>query len=404
MSKEVEQLIAQELERQRNSINLIPSENYASKAVLRANGSVLTNKYSEGMINKRYYPGNEIVDQIEELCQRRIKQLFNLNDYWSINVQTLSGTPANLAVYLGLLKPGEKILSMELSAGGHLSHGHKVNASSLLYDIVHYSVSEKTEQLDYEEIGRIAKQEKPNIIVCGATAYPRKIDFEKFYEIAQQTGAYLMADISHIAGLVAAGLHPSPFPFADVITSTTHKTLRGPRSAIIISNKRISKKINRAVFPGMQGGPHNHTIAAKLIAFEEALKPSFKEYQIQIIKNAKVLAESLKKLKFKLITGGTDNHLILINLKGTIDASKAQDLLEEVGILANKNTVPGDSHYFNPSGLRLGTPAVTTRGMKETEMEIIAQLIYDTLFGKKEKSKVKEAVQKLCQEFPIYQY
>lgn len=402
MSKEAEQLIAQELERQKNSINLIPSENYASKAVLKASGSVLTNKYSEGMINKRYYPGNEIVDQIEELCQKKIKQLFNLNDYWSINVQTLSGTPANLAVYLGLLKPGEKILSMELSAGGHLSHGHKVNVSSLLYKVVHYSVSERTEELDYEEIERIAKKEKPNIIVCGATAYPRKIEFERFAEIAQTVGAYLMADISHIAGLVAAGLHPSPFPFADVITSTTHKTLRGPRSAIIISNEKISKRINRAVFPGMQGGPHNHTIAAKLVAFEEALRPDFKEYQKQIIKNAKVLADSLKKLKFKLVTDGTDTHLILINLKEMIDATKAQDLLEEVSILANRNTIPGDTHYFNPSGLRLGTPAVTTRGMKETEMEVIAQLIYDTLFERKEKAKIREEVKKLSQDFPIY--
>jgi glycine hydroxymethyltransferase len=402
MNNKVQQLIAQELERQKNSINLIPSENYASKAVLKANASVLSNKYSEGVINRRYYPGNQIVDEIEQLCQKRVKQLFNLNDSWSVNVQTLSGTPANLAVYLALLNPGEKILSMELASGGHLSHGHTVNASSLLYKIAHYTVSKDNQRLDYQEIEKRASKEKAKIIVCGATAYPRKINFKKFAQIAHKNGAYLMADISHIAGLVAAKLHPSPFPYADVVTSTTHKTLRGPRSAIIISHKKISKKINRAVFPGMQGGPHNHTIAAKLVAFEEALQPSFKEYQKQIIKNAKVLAQSLKQLKFKLVTNGTDNHLILMDLKNLIDATKAQDMLEEVSILSNRNTVPGDSDYFHPSGLRLGTPAATTRGMKEKEMQKIAHLLYDTLFQNKEKSKIKTEVKKLCQEFPIY--
>ncbi len=399
---ETKKLIDSELKREKESRDLIPSENYVSPAVLSATGSVLTNKYSEGTINKRYYPGNHIVDKIEKLCQEKTKELFGLDNSWSVNVQPLSGAIANLSVYLGLLNPGDKILSMELSSGGHLSHGHKANASSTFYQIVNYSVSKKTGQIDYQKVRQIAENEKPKIIICGASAYPRKIDFKTFAEIAHSVNAYLMADISHIAGLIVAGLHPSPFPYADVITSTTQKTLRGPRSAFIVSNKKISKKINRAVFPGMQGGPHNHAIIAKLVAFEEALDPSFQKYQEQIIKNAKVLASSLQRLNFKLVSGGTDTHLLLIDLTDMISGMEAQDLLEEVSILANRNSIPGDKSYFHPSGLRIGTPAVTTRGMKEREMELIAQLIYDTLFRKRPSDQIRTEVKRLCQEFPIY--
>lgn len=376
----IKDLIKKELARQKKVINLIPSENYPSKEVLAALGSQLTSKYAEGYPGKRYYPGNEINDQIELETQNLARKVFGLNKSWFVNVQPYSGSPANIAVYLALMKPGEILMGMELTSGGHLTHGHKVNFSGRFYKSVQYGVDERG-LIDYDEIKRLVKKHKPKIIVSGSTAYPRKIDFKKFGQIAKSVGAYHLADISHIAGLVAAGLHQSPFPYSDIVTTTTHKTLRGPRGAVIFSkDKEVSEKINRAVFPGLQGGPHMNTIAAMGIAFEEALKPSFKKYQGQVVKNAKVLADELKKQGFNLVSGGTDNHLILVDLKNKdISGREAQDRLEKVGIIANRNTVPGDKSPFNPSGIRLGTPAVTTRGAKEKDMIKIAGKIAEIL-------------------------
>jgi glycine hydroxymethyltransferase len=396
--KEILNLIKEEERYQQETIDLIPSENYASQNVLNACGSVFMNRYSEGEINKRYYPGNKNVDILEDLCKTKAKKLFKLDESWDVNVQTLSGTPANLAVYFGLLEPSDKILSMGLTSGGHLSHGHKVNISSKIYEIHHYGVN-KDGFLDYEEISKIANETKPKLIVCGATAYSRVIDFKKFSEIAKTNDSYLLADISHIAGLVSADQHPSPFPYADVVTTTTHKTLRGPRSAVIYFKKDL--KVNRAVFPGMQGGPHENTIAAKAIAFHDAMQPEFKIYQKNIVKNAKELAKHLINKGFDLVTKGTDNHLILIDLTNTIDAMKAQDLLEQANILANRNTIPNDKSCFYPSGLRLGTPAVSSRNMKEAEMEIIANMIYRILIKKENPLDVKQEVLDLCKKFPI---
>ncbi len=400
ISTQLKKLVNEEVKRQEETIDLIPSENYASKAVLQAAASVLANKYSEGYPGKRYYPGNFFIDKIEQLCQDKAKAVFRLKGNWSVNVQPYSGSPANLAIYFALLKPGDKILSLQLSHGGHLSHGHKVNISSRFYQVAHYSLNNKG-YIDYEELRRLALEEKPRIIVSGATAYPRKIDFKAIGLIAREVGAYHLADISHIAGLVAAGLHPSPFLYSDVVMTTTHKTLRGPRSAVIYSRKEISDKIDKAVFPGIQGGPHEHTIAAKLVAFEEALKPEFKRYQQQIIKNAQALALGLIKKGFRLVSGGTDNHLMLIDLRNVIDASEAEKILEKANILANRNTIPGDKSPFHPSGLRLGTPAVTTRGMKEGEMGKIAQWIFLLLTKKEKPATVKQQTIKLCQKFPL---
>lgn len=384
----IKNLIKKELARQKKVINLIPSENYPSKEVLAALGSQLTSKYAEGYPGKRYYPGNEINDQIELETQRLARKVFGLNDKWSVNVQPYSGTPANIAVYLALLKPGDALMGMRLNEGGHLSHGHKVNFSGMFCKVIQYGLN-KNGLIDYEEIEKLARKHRPKIIVSGATAYPRKIDFKKFGQIAKKVGAHHLADISHIAGLVAAKIHQSPFPYADLITTTTHKTLRGPRGAVIFSkDKEIGEKINRAVFPGIQGGPHLNAIAAMGVAFEEALKPKFKKYQKQVIKNAQVLARELKKHDFNLVSGGTDNHIILVDLKNpstSLGASKgisgmeAQARLEKAGIIANRNTVPGDQSPFNPSGLRLGTPAVTTQGMKEKDMVKIARKINSLL-------------------------
>jgi len=389
-------LIAQEKKRQQETINLIPSENYPSPEILQALGSILTSKYSEGYPGKRYYPGNEIYDKIELLAQKKAKQIFNADNY-EVNIQPYSGTPANLAVYIGVLDLGDTIMGMNLTHGGHLSHGHKVNFSGRAYNVVQYGVNKETGKIDYQEVEKLAEKYQPKILVSGATAYPRKIDFKKFHQIAKKVGAISMADISHIAGLIVSGLHPSPFPFTDIVTTTTHKTLRGPRGAVIFCKSKFVKDINRAVFPGIQGGPHNNVTAGKLICFEQAQKANFKQYQNQVVDNAKVLADKLKKHGFNLVSGGTDNHLILIDLRDMkISGTEAEQLLEKAGIIANRNTIPGEpGSAFNPSGLRIGTPAVTTRGMKQGEMEKIANWI-KTVISKQEKP---EIIQKQVKEF-----
>jgi glycine hydroxymethyltransferase len=379
--KELWDLVKKEEKRQLHDIDLIASENYASDEVRTLLGSVLVNKYSEGYPGKRYYPGNKYYDEIELLCQKNALKAFKLSPKkWHANVQPYSGSPANFAVYGGLLSPGDTILGMKLAAGGHLTHGHKVSFSGKFFNAIQYGVDEKTGLIDYEEIERLAKEHKPKMIVSGISAYPRKINFKRIGEIAKSVDAYHMADISHIAGLVAAGLHQSPFPYSDVVTTTTHKTLAGPRGAVIFCREELAEKIDKGVFPGLQGGPHNNVTAAKCQMFYEALQPSFKKYEEQIIKNAKALAEELKELGFNLVTGGTDNHLMLLNLKNfNIDGLTAEKLLEKNGVIANRNSIPGDSSPFKPSGIRIGTPAVTRRGMKEKEMKVIAKRIYDIL-------------------------
>lgn len=374
-------LIKKELSRQKKVINLIPSENYPSKDVLAALGSQLTSKYAEGYPGKRYYGGNKIIDEIELYTQGLARKIFGLSKNWQVNVQSYSGSPANIAVYLALLKPGDTFLGMKLTHGGHLTLGHKVNFSGKYYDVIQYGINQKNERINYDEIWKLAKKFKPRIIVSGSTAYPRKIDFKKIGQIAKLVEAYHLADISHVAGLVAAKLHPSPFSYADIVTTTTHKTLRGPRGAVIFSKtKEIGDKVNKAVFPELQGGPHINQIAAMGVAFEEVLRPDFKNYIKQVVKNARVLAKELKKYGFKLVSGGTDNHIILIDLKNKgISGMEAQDRLEKSGIIANRNTVPGDESPFKPSGLRLGTPAETTRGAKEKDMIKIARKISEIL-------------------------
>lgn len=387
--KEIGGLIEQEKKRQKSVINLIASENYVSQDVLDALGSELTNKYAEGYPGHRYYGGNEISDKIENLCKARALKLFKLSpEKWAVNVQALSGSPANLAVYLGLVPPGGIIMGMSLTDGGHLTHGHKVSATGKFWKAVQYGVNPKTERIDYEALKKLAKKEKPNIIVAGFTAYPRIIDFKKFREIASVCGAYLMVDLSHTAGLVAGGVCPSPFPYADVVTTTTHKTLRGPRSALIFSkidNRELHKKIDRAVFPGLQGGPHLNQIAAVAVALKEAGSPAFKKYAKQVIKNTQILADELKKLGWRIVSGGTDTHLLLVDTwmagKG-IGGKEASDRLEKAGIIVNKNTIPGETRSpMDPSGIRIGTAAETTRGKKEKDMKIIAHKIDDILRG-----------------------
>lgn len=389
-------LIKAEERRLNETINLIPSENYSSKAVREATGSILASKYSEGYPGKRYYAGNKIYDEIELLAQKRAKEIFHTGSSYHVNVQPYSGTPANLAVYLGLLNFGDRIMGMNLAHGGHLSHGHKVNFSGRAYRVIQYGVDLKTGKINYDEVRKIAKKYRPKIIVSGFTAYPQKINFKKFHQIAREVGAISMADIAHIAGLIVAGLHPSPFPFTDVVTTTTHKTLRGPRGAVIFCKKRFAQAIDKAVFPGIQGGPHNNITAAKLVCFEEAKKPGFKKYQQQVIKNAKVLAQELKKYGFNLISGRTDNHLILIDLRNkNITGKEAEEQLEKAGIIINRNTIPGDSRKpFDPSGIRLGTPAVTTRRMKEKEMKKIAEWIHEVIDKKKKPEEVKKEIKK----------
>ncbi|MBD3249382.1 aminotransferase class I/II-fold pyridoxal phosphate-dependent enzyme [Candidatus Woesearchaeota archaeon] len=402
---ELHDALAGELNRQKNTIELIASENFVSEEVLEVMGSILTNKYSEGYPGKRYYAGNKFIDISENLAIKRAKKLFNAEH---ANVQAHSGSQANLAAYMALLDPGDKILGMSLSHGGHLTHGHKINFSGKLFNFVHYGVDKKTEQLDYEEIKKIALKEKPKMIVCGASAYPRTIDFRKFKEIADEVGSYLVADVAHIAGLIVTGLHPSPFPYTDVVTTTTHKTLRGPRGAVILCKKEHAEKIDKAVFPGMQGGPMEHTIAAKAAAFKEALDSKFKEYQKQVIENTKALSYSLKSKGFRLVSGGTDNHLILLDLsKKGISGKQAEIALENANITVNKNMIPFDKRSpLDPSGIRIGTPAVTTRGFKEDEMEVIADAIDKSIKNindKEEIESIKKDMIKLCEGFPLYQ-
>ncbi|MFH1759338.1 MAG: serine hydroxymethyltransferase [Patescibacteria group bacterium] len=401
--KILHKLIKQEEQRQEETISLIASENYASPEVLDILGSVLVNKYSEGYPGRRYYPGNEVYDKIENLARERVLKLFGLSDKeWHVNVQPYSGSPANLAVYAALLDFGDKIMGMRLAAGGHLTHGHKVNFSGRAYKAFQYGVEMDTGLLDYVDLERLANHHKPKLITSGTTAYPREIDFKRISKVARKIGAYHLADISHIAGLVATGLHQSPFENCDVVTTTTHKTLRGPRGAVIICRKELAKRIDRSVFPGMQGGPHNNqTAAIALMAFVGRQK-SFQQYQKQIIKNAKVLANELMKVGFDLVTGGTDNHLILVDLRPTGHSGKnAERLLEKAGIIANRNSIPSDTSPFNPSGLRLGTPAVTTRGMKEKEMKKIASWITDLLLKKAKPTTINRQIKAICKKFPI---
>jgi glycine hydroxymethyltransferase len=401
---EIFNIIKKEKERQQNVIEFIPSKNFTSLSVLEAMDSVLTNKYSEGYPNRRYYGGNEFIDQAESLAVKRAKELFNAEH---VNVQPYSGSPANIAVYFALLNPKDKVLGMNLAHGGHLTHGHPINFSGKIFNFVQYGLDPETELLDYEKIREIALNEKPKMIVSGASAYPRKIDFKKFQDIADEIGAVSFADISHIAGLIVAGEHSSPFPFTDIVTTTTHKTLRGPRGAIILCKEKFAKDIDRAVFPGTQGGPHNHINAAKAVAFKEASTPEFKIYTKQVVKNAKVLAEELKNHGFRLITNGTDNHLILIDMTSkNIPGKEAESLLDSVGITVNKNMIPFDKRSpFDPSGIRLGTPAMTTRGMKEDEMKIIAELINKTIENKNNEDalkKIRSQVLDLTSKFPLY--
>lgn len=394
-------LIKKEIKRQNETLDLIPSENFASEKVLKILGSPLTNKYAEGYSAYRYYGGNEYVDKIENLTKEQALKAFKISSgKWDVNIQPYSGSSANLAVYLALIPLGEKIMGLELNMGGHLTHGHKVSATGKIWKPVYYGLNKKTEILDYKEIERIAKKEKPKIIVAGYTAYPRKIDFKKFRKIADSVGAYLMVDMSHIAGLVAVGVHPSPFPYADVVTTTTHKTLRGPRAAIIFSRKNIGKLIDRAIFPGLQGGPHLNQIAATAQALIEAQALTFKKYSRQVLKNAKTLAAELKKYGWRIISGGTDTHLLLVDVaeKG-MGGKEVSGLLEAQGIIVNKNTIPFDARMpVDPSGIRLGTPALTTRGMKEREMKEIAQLINEVLTNRRV---VKSRVRNLCKKFPL---
>jgi glycine hydroxymethyltransferase len=409
---EIKKVISDELKRQNEGIELIASENFVSKAVLEAQGSILTNKYSEGYPNKRYYAGNEYIDISESLAISRAKQLFGAEH---ANVQPHSGSQANMAAYFALLNVKDKILGMNLSHGGHLTHGHPVNFSGKLYDFKQYGVDEKTNLLDMDEVRKLALQSKPKLLLAGFSAYPRKLDFKAFREIADEVNCYLMADIAHIAGIIAAKLHPDPVPHCDVITTTTHKTLRGPRGALILSTnedrlnpeKKLSSKIDSAVFPGTQGGPLDHIIAAKAVAFKEALSPSFVNYQKQVLKNAKVLADELMNQGIELVTNGTDNHLILANLENTgISGKEAEDLLSQSNIFVNKNMIPFDKKSpINPSGIRIGTPALTTRGFKEEEMKIIGEFIAKIILKPHDeilKKKIKAEVLNLCKQYPIY--
>lgn len=386
--KQIEKLIKGEEARQKKMISLIASENYVSDDVLKALGSKFTNKYSEGYPGHRYYKGQMFTDKVEELCKDRALKLFKLNEKdWAVNVQALSGSPANLAVYLALVPQGGKVMGMSLDHGGHLTHGHKVSATGKIWTQVPYGVNKDTEVLDYEDLKKLAIKEKPNMIIAGYTAYPRIVDFKKFREIADAVGAILMVDMSHFAGLVAGGVYPSPFEYADVVTTTVHKTLRGPRSALIFSRCdktqtsakgneiSFSALIDKAVFPGLQGGPHMNQIAAVAVTLKEAASPEFKKYAKQVVKNAKVLADELKKLGWKIISGGTDSHLILVDT-GKISGAEASDRLEKVGIIVNKNTIPNEPRSpMDPSGIRLGTAGETTRGAKEKDMVKLAHRI-----------------------------
>lgn len=405
VDKEVAEAIELELNRQRNTLELIASENIVSSAVMEAQGSVLTNKYAEGYVGKRYYGGCHCVDIVEDLAIKRAKEIFRADH---INVQPHSGAQANLSVYFALLNPGDTILGMNLAHGGHLTHGSPLNISGKYFNIVFYGVEEATGRINYDKVEETALKSKPKMIVAGASAYPREIDFPRLGEIAKKVGAYLMVDMAHIAGLVAAGLHISPVPYADVVTTTTHKTLRGPRGGMILCQEKYAKAINKAVFPGIQGGPLMHVIAGKAVAFAEALKPEFKEYQQNVVKNASTLANALLDRKFSLISGGTDNHLMLVDLRSkNITGKDAEELLDKIGITVNKNAIPFDPQPpMVASGIRVGTPSVTTRGLKEEDMLTIADIMDYTLsFNKNEEylQKAKKMAQDLCQRYPLYE-
>ncbi len=400
---QIYELIRQEESRQSGCIRLIPSENYVSKAVMTATGSCLTNKYSEGYPGKRYYEGQQVTDLIENTARERAKKLFGADH---ANVQPHSGSPANLAAYLTLAEPGDTIMGLALPDGGHLTHGWKVSITGKIFNSVQYGVNPQTGRLDFNLIEELAKKHKPKIIVCGATAYPRQIDFEAFSAIAKGVGAYLVADMAHIAGLVAAGVHKSPVPCADIVTTTTHKTLRGPRGAMILCKTEHAAKLDKAVFPGLQGGPHMHTISAIAVALGEAATPAFKEYAKQIVKNSKAMAEKLLEFGFNLVSGGTDNHLILVDLRNkNIPGRKLAKALMQAGIETNCNSVPGDTAPpFNPSGLRIGTPAITTRGMKEEQAKQVAVFINtvaENIDNEDALEKTKQQVEALCEKFPV---
>ena len=396
--------MGQELARQKDHLELIASENFVSPAVMAALGSPLTNKYAEGYPGHRYYGGCEYVDRVEELAIARAKELFHA-EY--ANVQPHSGTQANLTSYFALLSFGDTILSMDLSHGGHLSHGSKINESGKAYHIVHYGVREDNERIDYDEMERLAKEQRPKLIVAGASAYPRIIDFERIGGIAKEVGAYFLVDIAHISGLIAANEHPNPFPYADVVTTTTHKTLRGPRGGLILAKAELGAKIDKAVFPGMQGGPLMHTIAGKAVCFLEAMQPAFKDYQHQIVLNAKALANTLQSHGLRLVSGGTDNHLMLVDLTSLPDVTgvMAQDWLDRANITANKNAIPFEKRSkMVTSGVRFGTPALTTRGMKEEQMRVVGDCIYRVLSeGESAIASVRETVLALCKQFPLYE-
>ena len=397
-------IVLAEAKRQKEGIELIASENYVSEAVMETMGTVLTNKYSEGYPGRRYYGGNEIIDQAETVAIERAKKLFGAEH---VNVQPLSGGPANMAVYMALLQPGDKVLGLSLDQGGHLSHGHPMNFSGLLYKIIPYFLDKKTEEIDMDQVEKIAMKEKPKMILAGFSAYSRDMDWKRFAKIAKKVGALTFADIAHIAGLIAGKQLESPVPHFDVVSTTTHKTLRGPRGAMIMSKEPFAKAIDRAVFPGIQGGPHDHINAAKAVAFGEALKPSFQTYSKQVIKNAQALARAMQKRGYRIVSGGTDNHLFLVDLFGSkeITGKEAEKALEKVGISINKNMVPYDPRKpMDPSGIRLGTPAITTRGMKEKHMETVADLIDKTLMVKDDEkglAKMKTAVKTFSVQFPV---
>ena len=403
---EIQKAIDQELSRQREKLEMIASENIVSTAVMQAQGSILTNKYAEGYPGKRYYGGCEYVDIVEQLAIDRAKKLFGA-EY--ANVQPHSGAQANTAVYFALLQPGETILGMNLTDGGHLTHGSSVNISGKYFKIIPYGVDKETECIDYDELERLAKEHQPKLIVGGASAYSRVIDFERMAQIAKSVGAYFMVDMAHIAGLVAAGLHPSPVPYADVVTTTTHKTLRGPRGGLILCrDAEFGKQFNKAIFPGIQGGPLMHVVAAKAVAFKEALSDEFKVYQQQVLDNAKALADELVKKGFRIVSGGTDNHLMLVDLRSkNITGKEAQFLLDEIGITANRNTIPFEPlSPFVTSGIRLGTPALTTRGLKEEDIREVADIIADVIENREDSAVIEAAkakVQAICKKFPLYE-
>ena len=404
---QISKLIDLETERQKNTLQMIASENHSSLAVREALGSILTDKYAEGLPGKRYYGGNQFIDEVENLCIERAKKLFGV---LHVNVQPHSGSPANAAVYVATCLPGDTIMGLALPMGGHLTHGTKVSFSGKFFNAVQYGVDEKNYLINYDTLEKLVKETKPKLMWVGATAYPRIFNWKKLGEIADSVGAYLSADIAHIAGLVVGGVHPSPVPYVHIVTTTTHKTLRGPRGGMIMVTKKgiekdaeLPKKIDKAIFPGLQGGPHENSIAGIAVCLKEASLPAFKKYAAQVVKNAKILGEELKKYGFNLISGGTDNHLLLIDLRNkNITGAEAQDLLDRAGISTNKNSVPYDpAGPFKPSGIRIGTPAITTRGMKEKEMKKIASWINEVISNNKKTKKVKKEIKKLCKKFPL---